>query len=89
MSVILYTKPRCVQCDATKRVLVRENIPFQSVDLTEDQDAFEYVTKELGYNAAPVVVLDGGQMVSDRNGQVVVHWSGFRPDLLSQLAVDN
>ena len=84
MSVNLYTKPQCVQCTATKRLLEREGIPFHTVNLPDDPDALEYI-KELGYQQAPVVVLDGGDMVNDRDGGVIVHWSGFRPDLLNQL----
>ena len=85
MSVILYTKPQCVQCTATKRLLDREGIAFHPVNLPDEPEALEYI-KELGYQQAPVVVLTNGDVVSDRNGQVIVHWSGFRPDLLNQLA---
>lgn len=71
--VTVYTLPACVQCDSTKRVLTRNSIEYQEVDLTEDEKAMEYV-KSLGYNAAPIVV------AGDE------HWSGFRPDRLSSLA---
>lgn len=71
--VIVYTLPSCVQCDSTKRVLTKNAIEYQEVDLTQDEQAMEYV-KSLGYNAAPIVV------AGDE------HWSGFRPDRLSSLA---
>ena len=71
--VIVYTLPSCVQCDSTKRVLTKNSIEYQEVDLTQDEQAMEYV-KSLGYNAAPIVV------AGDE------HWSGFRPDRLSSLA---
>jgi glutaredoxin-like protein NrdH len=45
------------------------------VDVTTNDAALEYVTEELGYSAAPVVVVD------DHN-----HWSGFRPDLIDNLS---
>jgi glutaredoxin-like protein NrdH len=70
----LYGKPNCVQCTATERYLKRENIPYTKIDVTEDEAAYLYVTKELGYQQVPVL----------SNG--VDHWSGFNPNKLSQLA---
>lgn len=74
MAVVVYTKPRCPQCDATKRKLDRSRVPYDSVDVTADPAARETVLK-LGYTALPVVVGDDGS-----------HWSGFRPDKLDALA---
>ncbi|WP_281872646.1 glutaredoxin-like protein NrdH [Brachybacterium paraconglomeratum] len=73
MSITVYTKPRCVQCDATKRALNKSGIVYDLVDLTEDERALEQV-KALGYAQAPVVVTSND------------HWSGFRPDKLKELA---
>jgi glutaredoxin-like protein NrdH len=70
--VTVYTLPSCVQCDSTKRVLTKNSIEYQEVDLSQDAQAMEFV-KDLGYSAAPVVV--AGES----------HWSGFRPDRLSAL----
>jgi len=72
--VTLYTLPACVQCDSTKRVLTRNSIEYREVDLSQDPEAMALV-KELGYTAAPVVVIGDD------------HWSGFRPDKLSALSV--
>jgi glutaredoxin-like protein NrdH len=71
--VTVYTLPSCVQCDSTKRVLTRHGIEFETIDLSEDEAAMALV-KELGYNAAPVVVAGED------------HWSGFRMDKISALA---
>ena len=65
MSVTVYSLPNCVQCDSTKRILKRENVPFNEVDLSQDPAAMELV-RSLGYSAAPVVV------AGDK------HWSGFK-----------
>lgn len=73
--ITVYTKPSCVQCTATYRALDSARIPYRVIDLTQVPSALEYVTDELGYGQAPVVVVD------DRN-----HWSGFRPDMISELA---
>lgn len=77
MSVTVYTKPACVQCNATYRALDKAGIAYVSVDLSQDDDAREYV-QSLGYLQAPVVVAAGGE-----------HWGGFRPDRIAELATKN
>lgn len=73
MATTVYTKPSCVQCNATYRALDSKGIEYDIVDLSEDPTALETV-KGLGYLQAPVVVTDDE------------HWSGFRPDKISALA---
>lgn len=70
----LYTKPSCVQCDATKRDLNKKGIEYTSVDISADETALNYV-KSLGHLQAPVLVLDTATQP--------VHWSGYRPDLIT------
>ena len=74
MKITVYTKPSCVQCNATKRALVKAGLAYEEVDLTASAAALAMV-KGLGYQQAPVVVA-GGE-----------HWSGFRPDKIKALAV--
>lgn len=73
MSVTVYTKPACVQCNATYRALDKRGISYKTVDLSQDPQALEQV-RALGYMQAPVVV-SGSE-----------HWSGFRPDMIEQIA---
>lgn len=73
MTVTVYTKPQCVQCDATKRALSSSRVEYETVDITEDPDALATV-KALRYAQAPVVVTNED------------HWSGFRPDKIKALA---
>ena len=77
MQVIVYSKPSCPQCDATYRLLNREGIEFESVDLSTDAGAFEMV-QSLGHLQAPVVIatIDGETS----------HWAGFRPDRIKATA---
>lgn len=72
MSVTVYTKPACVQCNATYRALDKRGISYDVVDVTEDAAALDYI-KGLGYLQAPVVVTEAE------------HWSGFRPDKIATL----
>lgn len=73
MAITVYTKPSCVQCTATYRALDSKGIEYNVLDLSEDETALQKV-KELGYLQAPVVVTEDE------------HWSGFRPDKISELA---
>ncbi|MFW0108937.1 glutaredoxin-like protein NrdH [Rothia sp. P6271] len=73
MSVTVYTKPACMQCNMTYRALEKNGIEYNIVDITENEQALEDI-KKLGYLQAPVVIA-GDQ-----------HWSGFRPDLISSLS---
>ncbi|MBD8080108.1 glutaredoxin-like protein NrdH [Cellulosimicrobium arenosum] len=74
MSVTVYSKPSCVQCEATYRALDKKGVEYTVVDISEDAEALAMV-RELGYLQAPVVV------AGDE------HWSGFRPDQISALAL--
>lgn len=67
MTVTVYTKPACMQCKATYRALDKEGIEYSVIDITEDDQARDYVMA-LGHLQAPIVVA-GNE-----------HWSGFRPD---------
>lgn len=73
--VTVYSKPACVQCTATYRALDSKGIDYVVVDVTQVPAALEYITEELGYSQAPVVVVD------EHN-----HWAGFRPDRIETLA---
>ncbi|TQM98257.1 glutaredoxin family protein [Microbacterium lacticum] len=80
ISVTVYSTgdgcPRCVRTCACLRLA---GIPFTIIDLSAyaNAPAREFVTDDLGYTAAPVVVVDQDQQH---------HWSGFRPDLIQQLS---
>ena len=72
--ITVYTKPACVQCDATFRALEKAGISYDKIDVTQNAEAREYVMS-LGYLAMPVVYVSPTQ-----------HWSGFRPDRVGSIA---
>ncbi|MDC6109664.1 glutaredoxin-like protein NrdH [Serratia rubidaea] len=72
MSIIIYSRPDCVQCNATYRAFDKQGIAYQVVDLTQDRQALNHV-KSLGYQQVPVIVAGDD------------HWSGFRPDKIGAL----
>ena len=72
------TGPQCGKCRMTKMMLDSKGVPYVEVNITENPDAREYVTEELGYSEAPVCVVEDG------TGED--HWSGFRPDEIERVA---
>lgn len=73
VSVIVWSKPACRQCVATKRKLDQYGIPYIERDLTDHpEQAAKF--RDAGYATAPVVVTSHGT------------WAGFQYDKLQQLA---
>lgn len=74
---IYTTGPECMQCAMTKRALGKQGINYQEIDLRTEPSAHRYVTEQLGYTQAPVVIAEeaGTQNV----------WAGFRPDRIKRL----
>ena len=72
-AITVFGKPNCVQCTQTVKKFEREGLEegrdFIYRDVTQDPAAYSYITDELGYSAAPVVVLTDDD-----------HWSGMHPD---------
>ena len=73
MSITVYSKPRCPQCDATYRALDKQGISYEKIDVTQDAESLAFI-KGLGYQQAPVVVVGED------------HWSGLRPDRIKAIA---
>jgi glutaredoxin-like protein NrdH len=70
-----------MRCTLTCGCLEAAGIPFDLVDLRDEQNAALrlWITEDLGYTEAPVV------LVGDEPEH---HWSGFRPDLIDKLTRD-
>ena len=70
--VTVYSKPACVQCEQTKKLLTKNGIEFETIDITEDIDAYNKVVG-MGFMSAPVVTTDDDA------------WAGFQPDKINGL----
>ena len=66
MQIIVYTRPNCSPCIATKRALQRRGLAFE--ERSADDPAAQALAAAHGYTAAPIV------QAGSRS------WSGFRPD---------
>ncbi|RBP98873.1 glutaredoxin domain-containing protein [Bifidobacterium xylocopae] len=73
MSVTVYTKAHCPQCDATKRQLAKRGVAFDVVDLASDPGLVDSFLAK-GFKQTPIVVTEEGS------------WSGYRPDMIKQVA---
>ncbi len=76
----VYTKPECPNCDKTKAYFEAKSITYTAVDITGNPAALEYITAELGYSQAPVVI---------NNRDDEDHWSGLRRDKLVQASMNH
>ena len=65
VAVVVWSRPACVQCVATKRKLDQYGIPYIERDLTEHVGQAEEF-RNAGYATAPVVVTSRGT------------WAGFQ-----------
>jgi len=76
-SITVYSKPACVQCNATYRALDKLGAPYTVIDISEDPDARDFAMS-FGHLSAPVVVVDGIDGVDN--------WGGYRPDRIKAVA---
>ena len=76
-TVTVYTKPSCVQCNATYRGLTARGVNYNTVDVTKNEAAAQ-LCRDLEHKTAPVVV------ITDPAGNMVANWSGYVPPLLDQ-----
>lgn len=69
----VYSKPGCNPCRKTIEKFQAAGIEPHVVDLTETPAALDYVSEELGYSQAPIVVIDDD-----------FHWAGLNPDCIDR-----
>lgn len=69
----VYTKPSCVQCDMTKKMLDKIGVEYDTVDITQNPVALAMIL-DMGFKSAPVVITDTDS------------WAGFNPDKINSLA---
>lgn len=72
MNVIVYSKPNCQPCKATKRNLDKYEIPFRELSLNDLPEKIEYM-KSKGFKSAPFVEVY-------LNGELHNEWAGYKPD---------
>lgn len=73
MSVTVYTAPFCQQCDATTRLMDRLGIDYETVDVSQDPAALDFIRAE-GFTQAPVVYAGEES------------WSGYNREKIREIA---
>lgn len=59
MKVIVYSTPICPYCDFAKQFLKENNIDFEVIDVSKDQDKAQEMIKKSGQMSVPVIDADG------------------------------
>lgn len=59
MTVKVYTTPTCAWCIKLKEFLSKNNIEFESVDVSTDQEAAKKMVEKTGQMGVPVTEVDG------------------------------
>ena len=78
-TLIVLSRPGCVQCTATYRALNKKGIEYTIGDaLSEDS---KVITAEHKIMSAPAVLVM-------QDGKITEAWGGFRPDLIDAYAAD-
>lgn len=78
MSIVVYSKPACSQCDSTYRHLDRKKLEYTVIDISEDKGAFDHVMSS-GIMSAPLVE------VTFESGETHA-WGGYNYDEIESLA---
>lgn len=70
---LIYTKPNCINCDKTKALFDTLGVEYDTVDITQDQEALNKILT-LGFRAAPVVFTGDNQ------------WGGYNEQAIREYA---
>ncbi|GAA5514993.1 hypothetical protein Dcar01_03757 [Deinococcus carri] len=75
--VTLYTVPNCADCEAVKRLLGHEGVPFVEKNVRADPEALAEMQRRAGVRIAPVTVIGEQAFYGPFDGQ--------RPRILAAL----
>jgi glutaredoxin-like protein NrdH len=79
VTVTVYTKPDCVQCEYTKKELDKKGLSYNVIDVTKDAGARKAL-EDMNLRTMPVVTVEHGTHKE--------HWMGFRIDKLRGITQD-
>lgn len=70
--VTIYTSPTCAYCHQLRSFLEDQEVEFEEVDVTQDQEAARRIVSETGQMGVPVTEINGTYIL------------GFAKDTISQ-----
>lgn len=83
-TITVYGPETCPNCKKVLDFFARKGIAASKITMESGDANHRYITQTLGYQEAPVVVLDTVDAGSKQ--PVNVHWSGARQDMLMGVA---
>lgn len=57
--VKVYSTNYCPYCSRAKQLLKSKNIPFQEIDLTDDDGLREKISKQVNWQTVPMIFIGG------------------------------
>jgi glutaredoxin 3 len=79
--VVLFTTDGCAFCVHARSLLIKRNVEFEEVDLTDDQEMQAELASVTGLDSFPQLIVDGEPLggfnelrAADKNG-VLASWS--------------
>jgi glutaredoxin-like YruB-family protein len=72
MKVKIYTLPNCPFCRLAKQFFKENNIDFEEIDVSKDQEAAKKLIEKSGQLGVPVIEIDG---------KIIV---GFNPEAIKE-----
>jgi len=58
-NIIVYSTPTCPYCNMVKQFLREQNIPFEDVDVTKDEQRLREMVEKSHQMGVPVIDIDG------------------------------
>lgn len=58
MAVKVYSTPSCPYCKMAEDLLTENDVDFESVDLSEDEDEMNRIANKAGELAVPIIEID-------------------------------
>ncbi len=74
--VKVYSTPSCVYCKMAKEFFAQNNIKFENIDVSVNQEAAQEMIKKSGQMGVPVIEIDG-QMVIGFDKERIVELLGL------------
>ncbi|WP_374056531.1 glutaredoxin domain-containing protein [Rossellomorea sp. FM04394] len=56
--VTLYSQPECPPCEVVKMFLKEHNVDYKEIDIKQDEQARNYLVKELKSYSTPTITVD-------------------------------
>ncbi len=69
--VKVYSTPTCPYCEILKEFLRDKGVDFESIDVSQNQEAQDYILQKTGKMAVPITEIDGEIVVGFDRPKIV------------------